>query len=614
MYKKVLMIFLSFLTLLFILTSFGLKSVSASNLNFIVLSTKSDEYKGVNHTFTNAKVTNDTNVESNQNINVFSLGEDIEVVNWSYLNNGKYSLHNTLEIAKNFEIHNPGFEVIAGVNGDYFSKETINANILYGNRVINPINHLKYQSLEFNLQGRKAKINKTLSKNQYLSLSVYDNQSNSLLFKEPIKKLNDSIILKDSDTSLFINGSSIIYKDDIKYFEIVDPIKHVVSSHVYIEGDVKNQVASAVDNMVIATKNENLIKLLETKPRIKVQNDLSELPENNMVIGFDGTILENSTVKEFTEMTGQNDANNKNRHPRTGFGFDSNGDMKLLTVDGRGAGGSLGVNLREFGHIMKNFDIVDGYNLDGGGSTQAIFKKDGVLQIVNNNNESNPYRLVGNALLFVKRAKSADVNVKINDNNLIVNLDNVKNDEIGFNLILNGEVTSFENKKKIEVALPSSKYVSIAVESVIGNNKTSIYNDYLEVDFEEPKVYPDITISHKINGSILEIYIKYEDPNRLIDSIRVKNISYDIDVPALVENATTRKAQIKNFESKMLDELVITVKYKDNFVDDVKYQPVHGNSNKITVIIMISSIIIVLLSGIIVFFTIFAKKNRKRLH
>ena len=101
-----------------------------------------------------------------------------------------------------------------------------------------------------------------------------------------------------------------------------------------------------------------------------------------MIVGVDSNIIENNNIKEFNEIGGQSDDNNKSRHPRTGFGFDANGNMKLITVDGRSSS-SLGVNLREFAKIMSSYNIVKGYNLDGGGSTQAIFKNDDKLEIVN---------------------------------------------------------------------------------------------------------------------------------------------------------------------------------------------------------------------------------------
>ena len=42
------------------------------------------------------------------------------VANWSKFSNGKFVLSPTLDIAKDFELNNPNYEVIAAVNGDFF--------------------------------------------------------------------------------------------------------------------------------------------------------------------------------------------------------------------------------------------------------------------------------------------------------------------------------------------------------------------------------------------------------------------------------------------------------------------------------------------------------------
>ncbi len=57
------------------------------------------------------------------------------------------------------------------------------------------------------------------------------------------------------------------------------------------------------------------------------------------------------------------------RHPRTAIGRTADGDIWLVTVDGRMPNVSRGMTLPELGKLMQRLGCVDALNLDGGGST-----------------------------------------------------------------------------------------------------------------------------------------------------------------------------------------------------------------------------------------------------
>jgi hypothetical protein len=57
------------------------------------------------------------------------------------------------------------------------------------------------------------------------------------------------------------------------------------------------------------------------------------------------------------------------RHPRTAVGRTSDGELLLVTVDGRRSGWSVGLTLEELVTVMRRLGAVDALNLDGGGST-----------------------------------------------------------------------------------------------------------------------------------------------------------------------------------------------------------------------------------------------------
>jgi len=72
-------------------------------------------------------------------------------------------------------------------------------------------------------------------------------------------------------------------------------------------------------------------------------------------------------------------------HPRTALGLDREGRwLWLVVVDGRQAGYSEGMALRELSALMKDLGCWDALNLDGGGSSTMLVADDkGTLQVMN---------------------------------------------------------------------------------------------------------------------------------------------------------------------------------------------------------------------------------------
>ena len=90
------------------------------------------------------------------------------------------------------------------------------------------------------------------------------------------------------------------------------------------------------------------------------------------------------------------------RSPRTAVGHTEDGDIVLMVVDGRGAGGSQGVTLDELALLMKGVGCTDALNLDGGGSTTMCITDEGIL--INTPSDSGAaQRKVCSFVGFVKR-------------------------------------------------------------------------------------------------------------------------------------------------------------------------------------------------------------------
>ncbi|MEU5086198.1 phosphodiester glycosidase family protein [Streptomyces sp. NPDC021356] len=62
------------------------------------------------------------------------------------------------------------------------------------------------------------------------------------------------------------------------------------------------------------------------------------------------------------------------REPRTAAGVTADGTLLLVTIDGRRSGVSVGATPREAARLLRTLGAVDALNLDGGGSTTAVFR------------------------------------------------------------------------------------------------------------------------------------------------------------------------------------------------------------------------------------------------
>ncbi len=94
------------------------------------------------------------------------------------------------------------------------------------------------------------------------------------------------------------------------------------------------------------------------------------------------------------------------RHPRTTLGFTADSSkLFLFTVDGRQAGYSVGMSLYELADYMLSWNIFQGINLDGGGSTTMVVRGD----LANQPSDAAGERAVSNALMVISTAPTTEL-------------------------------------------------------------------------------------------------------------------------------------------------------------------------------------------------------------
>ena len=107
------------------------------------------------------------------------------------------------------------------------------------------------------------------------------------------------------------------------------------------------------------------------------------------------------------------------RHPRTAVGYNQDfSKIYLMTVDGRQPGFSDGMSLYELANYMLEWEIYQGVNLDGGGSTTMVVRG----EIVNSPSDATGERAVSNGLMVICTAPTGSLSTLLiqPDNNYVL--------------------------------------------------------------------------------------------------------------------------------------------------------------------------------------------------
>ena len=127
------------------------------------------------------------------------------------------------------------------------------------------------------------------------------------------------------------------------------------------------------------------------------ENFGSELDAATNIIGAGPELLRGGMVNVTAEAEQFPNDIAKGRAPRTAVGIKPDGKMLLLVVDGRQSH-SIGATLAETAQLLKRFGAVNGFNLDGGGSSELVLQG----QIMNSPSDGRE-RAVGSAVVVVRK-------------------------------------------------------------------------------------------------------------------------------------------------------------------------------------------------------------------
>ncbi len=522
----------------------------------------------------------DTLVGQQVNVVTVPSNESVRIVNWTYMNRNGWTLQTVRTLAENFELHNPGWKVIAGVNGDFFDIRGKDALPYQGNgysvsngEVYRPYGAttnvgFKNDGSSYPLVGGK-KIEASGLKLQILN-EIGEVVKEFDVAKKNEAPVNDEIAVWFSYYEMEKEGTG---KNEVTIrntIEITTPVENTYLSltperclamsktQIYGKGLVERATAEKtlrIGQFAIQTANTEVQNYLVSGSTIRVQqNIVGDYAECDNITGAGAQLLLNGNVV-LTEGL-------EERHPRTVVGIKEDGSIVLMTVDGRQFESNMyGMSYAELSATLLYYDCVEGYNLDGGGSTTVITRnKYGEFDVYNSPSDGNE-RGDSNALLVVvpdltlKTSELTDTSVNfsyIKGSHTSISNATVTVNDITKPLV--GDSISFDNLD------PETSYVAKYNYDVTYKN-SSLKSQSGELHFKTGKTVPTIKrYFYEETDTDYIIHFKVSDPKKTIVSLSIK---FDRDI-LKVNNPKDGTLKIKKNLIKDISTLQFDLIYNIN--------------------------------------------------
>lgn len=311
----------------------------------------------------------------------------MKVVNWTYSSTSGWTTQTLTKLAEDFETNNPGWVVLAGINGDFFDinshkplpKQTTGAAVNNG-EVVRAVSSGRQVGFTNNGTTNSLIGGKELKFTSSHYITVYDEEQNEIKSFE-INKINQTptgneiAIYFSYYTEANANGTvtATVPAENSYIVENQERGYANSGSQFYGRGMVSSinvEKELYVGQFAVVTENAELQKLLDEKPLVRIQqNIVGDYAECDNISGCGVQLVLNG------EYVANNDNMSHYRHPRTVIGKKADGSIVMVTVDGRQAdSGMYGMTYDELSAMMMYYGVEEAYNLDGGGSTTMIIR------------------------------------------------------------------------------------------------------------------------------------------------------------------------------------------------------------------------------------------------
>ena len=559
--KKIILSFLLVFVLLFNFVSVKAASNSVTDSTgsstFTATKVESNEVYGMDHKIvTGNAVTNGGNY--GQYLNALSMKTDgftSKMVTWAVQkSNTSFVRRNIIDAAKDYEVKNPGWIVVGGINADqYFfnfgtklgadGSAIMNPSPYYpmvsnGDRIFtisatgNSTNVVGFKNdgsvnsfvgstgagkYMLSIIDENNLVTKTFEING-INTNAGDNQTtywsshfSTRLWNTPVDQnvetTNNLYIVKDAELSymsMYQNGTDVYFPGNYN--------TNTMFSKGFITDDTVKSCTLSGGDFAIETTNSEVIAELKKGVHIKVEQyyaneDMNAVEE---AIGYHSVHRINGVDNSSTAPY------NTQHYSRALVGRKADGTYILITADFVTGLGSYGLNWTECNAVAEYFGVQDMYQMDGGGSVTAMVRQsDGSFKVTNYPKDSgNPNTPRENLsyLFFVIR----DPGVQCLDNDITYHSVKLTKKDIKGNatisnikVTLNGQTYDFNNDElEINHLAEKTQYKLDVSYDVTIDGKTkhsSFVKEFTTKAYEFPTDLFEIT---SINKNTVDFAVK----------------------------------------------------------------------------------------------------------
>ena len=432
-----------------------------------------------------------------QNVHVLEVPsrKDVVVIPWANLTGHKWSLSTVKGLIINFEEHNPGYKVIAAVNGDFFDinanknlpYSTTGENVSNGEfyKVSNGFSHIG-GTIGFTNDGSSLSLvagaNTSPKYSDYFVIDIYDENDN-IIKTEHCYSYADN----PNATSVIYYG---VYDDTKTYNKVTTPDNAFIieNAELALPSDYSDFYGKGIitkignkdleiGDFAISTSDASLQEYLKVGAKVRCQRVfVGEFAGVTSATGYNGVIFDKDGIFDFSA-----NGNLSNRAPRTVIGMKEDGTLVMMVVDGRqGNKDMYGCDGYELTAIMRAYGCIKAYNVDGGGSSTIVVRTENGLEVLNSPSDGHE-RSDGNCILICTVDPcyvTSQENIKIDSATILVSTENEEYKDLNAYIQIDSSAPLKVHNGKVELT------------NLVHNNTYS-YRVYYEKDGE---LIPTLTV------------------------------------------------------------------------------------------------------------------------
>lgn len=438
----------------------------------------------------------------------FDTSKDVKVVTYSGSNQDKWKQMTTRQAAADWEKNNPGWIVVAGINGDFFENSGATTyqptnNFMQGGDMYRPEKSSASNrfNIGWNADGSVIVGDPAVSKDIYLR--VYNSDKSAIVNSVAISVVNKTpsatgitLLTKDAKDTYDLTGYKVY---DCTY----DICRLSSGGSVFVKGTIGEVVtlgAGSVpgDNQFyLASKDGSLDSVIAAGDYVKCEYVYEGAWSNvQNSVGYIDQVLANG-VPQHREST--NDFA-YTAHPRTLIGFREDGTTVFMVVEGRGKpiDYQVGVSHYESGQLLQAQGCVNGYNLDGGGSSTLMIRNPrGGFTVLNDPSDGSE-RSDGNHCLVVMRDPGF----------VLSTIDSTYDKAVVELIVTNQDYYNTLNNIKVTVNGVTKDYVNNAI-SFDNVEMDTTYE--VKITYDSPGTYDESVTTNKTYYNYLDVP-EYEYP------------------------------------------------------------------------------------------------------